>query len=203
MELLKKILENIWTVTIIGGSLATILATYVINFFRKKRKITSIATQLQQINTTNISLETNSKMEKPIVMESPNSTKVSYFKEQAEILFIDDLNLKDKIRNLNKAGWQKVKQISEAENVDLREIREADVIFVDYRGVGKSSKDQGLAVIKALQDRYGNKKWLVLYSAHKVPITAFEKGANSYLAKNSSTYEVEQKILEGLQQIHR
>lgn len=164
-------------------------------------------------NTNNISINNNVGASEDKIkntnlsssdMENTTGTaKVGFLKDSARILFIDDLDLESKIINLISAGWKNVIQINEASNIDRTEIREADIIFVDYKGIVKDSEEQGLAVLSALKGRYGNSKWLILYSAHEVPINAFNKGANSYLAKNSSVYELEQKIIEGLVKLNK
>jgi hypothetical protein len=129
--------------------------------------------------------------------------EITHYKEYAKILFIDDLDWTDKIKNLQDAGWKNVSQITNPQNLDRIEIREANIIFVDYKGVGKNLKDEGVDVIYALKKRYGDNKWIILYSAQpSVPISATsDKKPDASLAKNSSAYEFEQKILEGLGRI--
>jgi len=142
-------------------------------------------------------------------LADPDQTKVivprdvNYYKEYAKILFIDDLDWSDKIKNLKEEGWKNVLQITDTQNLDRIEIREANIIFVDYKGVGKDLKDEGVDVIVALKKRYKDNKWIILYSAENVPISAtLDKRADSSLAKNSSIYEFEQKILEGLGKVN-
>lgn len=187
--------QNIWAITIIGGATATILATFIIRFFKVGKK--PLQDQHQQVEVIN-NISINSNEGSQSLSRDSNVSDFAHLKQIGRILFIDDLDLKDKIQNLRNAGWANVSQVFHAKNIDQAEIRDAEVIFVDYKRIGLPAKDQGLAVLAALHKRYGEQKWLILYSAHPVPVNAFNQGARSYLAKNSSVYEVEQKILEGL-----
>jgi len=190
-SLISSFLSNTWTYTIVGGALATLLGTYVyIKFFSSDKKSEGV-----QITNSESSSQTD--------ILHADTTRIVGFKKTAKILFIDNESLRDKLRGLNNAGWENVKQIREMENVDLSEIREADVVFIDYKGIGGNERDQGLAVVSALKARYGDAKWLILFTAYNVPVTAFDKGANDYLAKNSGVYETEQKIIKGLQGLGR
>ena len=199
-SLISSFLSNTWTYTIVGGALATLLGTYVyIKFFSSDKKSEGV----QITNTINNTFTTNSESSSQTDILHADTTRIVGFKKTAKILFIDNESLRDKLRGLNNAGWENVKQIREMENVDLSEIREADVVFIDYKGIGGNERDQGLAVVSALKARYGDAKWLILFTAYNVPVTAFDKGANDYLAKNSGVYETEQKIIKGLQGLGR
>jgi len=194
-------LQNPWIITIVGGVVVTIITAFFIN--KNKENVNKNNQSNNQSNNQNTVVTTNINFDKKEIKELSNvsgTEKVGLFKDSSRILFIDDLDLTNKIKNIESAGWKNVIQIREADNIDQKEIREADIIFVDYKGIGPS-KEQGLAVIRALKNRYKDSKWLILYSAHEVPLNAFNIGADSYLAKNSSVYELEQKIIEGLEKI--
>ncbi len=159
-------------------------------------------------NTNNVHVVTHVEVPtvQPISTTSVNAAdieKIAGYKETAKILFIDDTSQKDKIKNLKKAGWKHIEQISDVHNIDSLEIRESEIIFVDFKGIGEKESEQGLGVLSALKVRYDETKWLILFTAYEVPITAFQKGANDYLAKNSSKYETEQKIIKGLQHLRK
>lgn len=202
-----KFLENNWTIAIIGGTLATVLSAILIRMLIPKKMAERPKSNSQKtviINKINSGdIDVKSKTMDPSVTKIINNNEISHYKEYAKILFIDDLDFDDKINNLIDAGWKNVGLIKNADNIDRREIREADVVFVDYRGIGKACKDQGMSVVSALKSRYKNTKWIILYSAHKVPLRPALNSADGSLAKNSSIYEFEQKIVEGLGVINK
>lgn len=123
-------------------------------------------------------------------------TDVAVLKTKTKILFIDDVNFKN-IANLKNSGWN-VSRIKDVTNLDDENVRTADIIFIDFKGVGRRvSDEQGIGLVKALKSRYGDKKWLIFYSAHDVSLDVFDIGADDFLTKNSQVYEMEQKIIHG------
>ena len=66
---------------------------------------------------------------------------------------------------LKKAGWKNTKSIKDITDLDDIRAKEADIIFVDINGVGKSLfDDQGLGLAAALKKKYESKS-VVIYSA--------------------------------------
>lgn len=102
--------------------------------------------------------------EGPIGLETPAAT--ADLKGTCQILFIDDEPLKLLISTLKKTGWKNIKRIDDTANLDLAEIRNADIIFVDIKGVGKELmfKNEGVGLAAELKKRYP-KKGVVIYSA--------------------------------------
>ena len=192
--------ENVWVVTIGGGAAAGLLTWFIVRLFKAPKKDTTSGNSVNNSVVNNVNVNVPQGKNSDISPGAASLIEIAFYKDNSRILFIDDLDLKSKIKNLMSAGWKNVMQIQTADNLDQKDIREAHIIFVDYKGIGPS-KEQGLAVIQALRERYKTSKWLILYSAHEVPLNAFNRGADSYLAKNSSVYELEQKIIEGLGKI--
>jgi len=102
--------------------------------------------------------------EGPIGAETPSAT--IDLKGTCQILFIDDEPLKLLISTLKKSGWKNIKRIDDTANLDLVEIRNADIIFVDIKGVGKELmfKNEGVGLAAELKKRYPS-KGVVIYSA--------------------------------------
>lgn len=85
-------------------------------------------------------------------------------KKKTKILFVDDEDFA-RIATLRAAGWN-VQQINDVSNYDATEIKSADIIFMDYVGVGKGlSAEQGIGLLKSIKKRYPE-KFLVFYSGH-------------------------------------
>lgn len=196
---LNSIVGNVW----FEGIMASLIASSIWYFFNKENKnMLDINNPQTQTNTQNQNVTQNvnlhlPQLQKEVTEKTATPDKVSFFKQNLKILFIDDNDLKDKIKNLKGYGWKNVNQIFDAGDVFSQEIRDANVIFVDYKGIAKRENGQGLAVLSALRKNYGNSKWLVLFTAHNVPVDAFDRGADKHMAKNSSPYELEHIIIEG------
>ncbi|GEM_PF-4765904 len=125
---------------------------------------------------------------------------VPRLKQSMRILFIEDGTFKQ-ISNLRRAGWR-VEQMKDVVNLDSAQIRDSQIIFVDYKDVGKAySDEEGLGVVRGLKERYGSSKWVVLYSAHPQSLGVVDYSADSYLEKNSPLIDIEQKIIEGARRL--
>lgn len=91
---------------------------------------------------------------------------ITSYKNMASILFIDDSEVPI-VQTLKDDNWA-VKKVSDAQIDDPR-IKEANIIFVDWKGVGKriSSEDEGIALVENIKRKYGNNKYVILYSAQE------------------------------------
>ncbi len=78
-----------------------------------------------------------------------------------------------------------VKDSDELKNND--KIKNARIIFVDFKGVGKSfGSQEGLSLVKALKKRYRKKKTIILFSAHtRFSLTPDFQIADDTIPKNS------------------
>lgn len=94
-----------------------------------------------------------------------NWCKRKFTKDNANILFIDDLDM-PVFENLKRAGY-KVKKIRDVKNVDDADVQYAQIIFVDFDGVGKfvSPQHQGAGLAKEIKTKYLATKYVVLYTA--------------------------------------
>lgn len=85
-------------------------------------------------------------------------------KNATQILFIDDEDF-SVLKMLKKAGWKNVKKKQDVCDLDDIDVRNADIIFVDIKGVGLSLgfKNQGAGLAAAIKQRYPD-KGVVIYS---------------------------------------
>lgn len=104
-----------------------------------------------------------------VVQTSPNDQKSQVSKEKrqkdlTQILFIDDEDF-SVLKMLKKAGWKNIKKKSDVRDLDDVDVRNADIIFVDIKGVGLSLgfKNQGAGLAAAIKRRYPS-KGVVIYS---------------------------------------
>jgi len=200
MDSLTGALSNPWIVTIGSGIVIGVLAWFGRKLFSNRDPAVSTTARSgnQNQNTTVTTNFFNSPA--PHIIEkaaaSGSDEDILTLKSKVRILFIENGSFKQ-ITNLQNSGWN-VQQIKDVTDLDSSEIRNSQIIFVDFKDVGRQlSEDEGLGIVKALKRRYGKSKWVILYSAHSFRLNVFDGGADSYLAKNSTFIEIEQKIIEG------
>lgn len=104
------------------------------------------------------------QIEVPSGGEFPNPTV--NLKQTCQILFIDDEKTPSVIKTLKKSGWKYIKKIGDTADLDLPEIRNANIIFVDIKDCGKELgfKNEGVGLAAQLKRKYPE-KGIVIYSA--------------------------------------
>lgn len=116
--------------------------------------------------------------------------KNKFDKSNLRILFIDDqIDDFPVVQNLKNANWS-VETMKEIESINDEKIANSQIIFVDYKGVGRklAEKDQGLGIIKLLKEEYGDTKRVILYSAyHRFSVEIIDGCYDNHLLKNSDT----------------
>lgn len=123
-------------------------------------------------------------------------------KENARILFIDD-EIFPIVENLEKAGWS-VKRVKDIKNPQDDEVKRAHIIFVDYKGVGKTlaGTDEGIGIVKLLKDTYKKSKRIILYSGYgRFSLGPHLDVADGQISKESNTYEFIKMIESELKEI--
>lgn len=139
-------------------------------------------------------------------LDPRNWFRKKYTKDNVNILFIDDMDM-PVVDNLKKSGY-KVKKVKDVKDTDDAEVKNAQIIFVDFDGVGKnfSLKHQGVGLANELKIKYGKKKFIVLYTAQKtLPAdTVMQELFNSLdfrLPKDSDTSDFIELIRAALKKI--
>lgn len=108
-----------------------------------------------------------------------------------KILFIDDdIEKFDRVRQLKNQGYD-VDELKDLDSIDSSRVKRADLIFVDFKGVGTtlSKKEQGVGIIKMLRSKYKNKKKLILFSSYSLKLDMMPKEADDWIAKDASLDE--------------
>ena len=108
-----------------------------------------------------------------------------------KILFIDDdIEKFDRVRQLKNQGYD-VDELKDLDSIDSSRVKRADLIFVDFNGVGTtlSKKEQGVGIIKMLRSKYKNKKKLILFSSYSLKLDMMPKEADDWIAKDASLDE--------------
>ena len=132
--------------------------------------------------------------------------KKPFTKDSVNILFIDDLDM-PVVKNLEKAGY-KVKKVRDVKNIDDADIKNSQIIFVDFEGVGRfiSPQHQGAGLVKELKTKYGRSKYIVLYTAQPtLPADTIMKSlfnaADAKLRKDSDVTDFAEQIREALKRL--
>ena len=105
----------------------------------------------------------------------------------ANILFIDD-DPEYKIDNiLTKMGFRHIVKIADVTSVELTEIKQAEILFVDYNNVGKEvfGEKEGLGAALAIKKLYPSKK-VVMNSAYPHMYDSDLKYLDGLISKNSA-----------------
>ena len=121
---------------------------------------------------------------------------IEEIKKRAQILFIDDQSYDALLENIRNAGWN-VKQVKEVNSLDSEEIKNADIIFVDYKDVGTilTPTEEGIGLIKVLKRKYPEKH-IIFYSGHAGFIPGHEvfDFADGWIQKNADLYVYIERI---------
>lgn len=94
------------------------------------------------------------------------SNDISTYKTAAKILFIDDQDVQI-TKTLEDDNWQ-VSKLRDG-RVDDQKIKDANIIFVDWRGVGRriNAEEEGISLVDNLKRKYKHNKYIILYSSQE------------------------------------
>lgn len=130
----------------------------------------------------------------------------SYTKDNVNILFIDDLDM-PVVESLRKAKYR-VKKVKDIKDVDDAEVKNAQIIFVDFEGVGRSISPlhQGVGLVKELKTKYGDSKFIVLYTAQSTmpadtTMTSLFTIADARMRKDSDVTDFTDQIRDALKKL--
>ncbi|MEX9949523.1 hypothetical protein AB7X11_13500 [Providencia alcalifaciens] len=138
----------------------------------------------------------NGQQEKNESISNEKDISIEEVQKKTHILFIDDKKfLVTDI--LISSGWNNTKSLKDVTSINQREIRDADIIFVDIQGVGIKMKfaEEGLGLAKALKEKYP-KKNIIVYSAEQTGNRFHEtlKIVDDFLPKDADPYLFEEII---------
>ncbi len=132
----------------------------------------------------------------------------NYTKDNVNILFVDDLDM-PVVDSLKKAQY-KVKKIKDITNIDDAEVKNAQIIFIDFDGVGKSisPQHQGAGLVKELKTKYGSDKYIVLYTAQSTlpadtTMNSLFNIADARMRKDSDVTDFTEQIREALKKLKK
>ena len=118
--------------------------------------------------------------------------KRRFDKSNLRILFVDN-ELMPVADNLKAAGWL-VTKVNDIKNIDEEIVRNSQIIFVDYKGVGRiiSPQMEGIVLIYTLKNAYGDAKRIILYSATRslpnhIILEGHADSADNKIRKNADT----------------
>lgn len=125
-------------------------------------------------------------------------------KKRAQILLVDNEPLESLMSNIRQAGWN-VKQLREIENLDSEVLKNADIIFVDYKDVGAilTPTEEGIGLLKVLKRKYTDKH-IIFFSGYAgfIPGHEFHDIADGWIQKNADPYIYIERIEEAAREIY-
>ncbi|MFK7235331.1 hypothetical protein [Acinetobacter baumannii] len=129
----------------------------------------------------------------PVPAQEPSNDShldMSLLKSKTRILFIDDNDF-PVVRNLKQAGWI-TDLVNDVHDIDDPSILASHILFVDINGVAKNlSKEEGIGLVKALKQKYGSSKKVIIYSSDEDG-NRFNQAfrlADDFLPKQSDYFE--------------
>lgn len=173
-----EILNN--TLGLIASIIAILAAVTAASVFVRKNKTkikgggfyNKVGGNSKSVNQSSLSgasgvviIGDNNVIHKSAANPEQDKENVALLKAQCQILFIDDEDF-NVIKMLEKAGWKNIKKVSDIVDFDCLDLRNADIVFVDIKGVGLELgfKNEGIGLAAEIKKRYP-KKGVVIYSA--------------------------------------
>jgi hypothetical protein len=161
-------------------SALTILGFIVSRIIPKKEEIIKSegeigSTQIKNHSSQNVKINLNiGETEKPnSIAKLTNKTEernafIESQKPKTHILFIDDDTKFKTVKMFKDSGWKNTLTVKDVKSIDLPNVQNADIIFVDINGVGKllELEYEGLDLAFMIKQKYPHKK-VVIYSANK------------------------------------
>lgn len=136
--------------------------------------------------------------------KKPSGLTIDELKKRTHVLFVDDEDFSTRLQSIRDAGWS-VNQINDVTNFNCPEIEHANIIFMDYIGVGQAltPTDEGIGLLKEIKRRYPE-KFIVFYSGYAgfIPGHEFHDIADAWIAKNSDPYVFVDLIEDAAKKIH-
>lgn len=115
---------------------------------------------------------------------------IDEIKKKTQVLFVDDEDFSATLEIIRGAGWN-ARQINDITNFQSEEIKNSDIIFMDYIGVGKilTPKDEGIGLLKQLKSRYPE-KFIIFYSGYAgyIPGHEFHSIVDAWIDKHADPY---------------
>lgn len=158
----------------------------------------------QNVHVTINNPNSNSKTEIETKSTNPNGTPIvdhnaiiESKKDKIGILFIDDDKNFNVVKILKDSNWKRTKSVTDIKSLDVNQVRESEIIFVDINGVGQilNLKYEGLDLALMLKQKYPEKK-IVIYSANKTSYSFHEAWdlIDGRLEKNALPYQFQNMV---------
>ncbi|RKE90300.1 response regulator [Ichthyenterobacterium magnum] len=150
--------------------------------------------QKVEVTVNNFSEPTQSE-KKPSIKDK--NALIETKKDKIGILFIDDDKNFNIVKILKDSDWKKTKTITDIKSLDINQVKNSEIIFVDINGVGKilNLEYEGLDLALMLKQKYPEKK-IIIYSANKNSYSFHEAWdvVDSRLEKNALPYQFQNLV---------
>lgn len=169
-----------WLFSGLGIAVISLIGGLIYN---RKNAVKFIPNEVNNNNSNVVNINVNDNISKSTRASSQKS------KGDIQILFVDDEKF-EIVGILKDAGWANAKTIKDVKNLDSPDILNANVIFVDVNGVGRTlfPNDQGLGLAEAIKTR-NPEKFIIIYSAQEQRLHKAFSIVDAVLPKNADPYE--------------
>lgn len=178
-------------------SLLEIIAYFTVPSEQKKEisdKPKNYSKQQVEVTVNNFSDTAESKNSTP---QKDRNAIIETKKDKIGILFIDDDNNFNVVKILKDSDWKKTKTIIDIKSLDVNQVKNSEIIFVDINGVGKilNLEYEGLDLALMLKQKYPEKK-IIIYSANKNSNSFHEAWGivDARLEKNALPYQFQNLV---------
>lgn len=167
--------------------LITISFIFTIRIKINKKNNNSLKVNDQKIGNINANVVNISNSLDSSVNEQKKPTHI-LTKESTRILFIDDKDF-EVVKLLKKIGWKKVKRVKDIMDLNLPDLIDADIVFIDIQGVGKTifPDEEGFGLCREIKKKYSD-KLVIIYSAEQNRLNDNLTYADRILDKNTNPH---------------
>lgn len=162
----------------------------------KKNSTKSKNTNKQKVEVTVNNFASTSE-KSPSTAKKNRNALIDSKKDKIGILFIDDDKNFNVVRILKDSNWKNTKTITDIKSLDINQVKNSEIIFVDINGVGKilNLEYEGLDLALMLKQKYQEKK-IIIYSANKTSNSFHEAWdvVDGRLEKNALPYQFQNLV---------
>ena len=170
---------------------------------KEKSKNKSTTTKLKSKNENKQQLKvtvnnfTSQTKDTPRKNKKDRNILIDSKKDKINILFIDDDKNFNVVKILKDSDWKKTKSVTDIKSLDINQVKNSEIIFVDINGVGEilNLEYEGLDLALMLKQKYPEKK-IIIYSANKTSNSFHEAWGvvDGRLEKNALPYQFQNMV---------
>jgi len=163
-------------IILLSGSAVELIAFGILRSSSNENQPQALASSINNGNVNvNVNIEAQANQSDTTILSTVGKIKteerearIDFMKSKSKILFIDDDKNFNVVKILKESGWRHTKSIPDIKNIDIQNVKDSHILFIDINGVGKllNLPNEGLDLSLMIKQRYPEKK-VVIYSANR------------------------------------